>query len=151
MSSILDLPHIELDSLKLRPGRTTAPPDEFGRAVLDAAAQDRWILDGNWTESDLVDAVWARTDAIVWVDFARWVVLLQVIPRSIKRAVMRTSLYGYGHTRLRDLFSPTHPIRWSWAMHGEYRDRYARMTSGRTVVRLTTRQAATRFVRGLVR
>lgn len=149
LATCLQLPHVELDAFKLKPGRRLAEPQEFAAAVTAVAGEAMWVLDGNWQDDELLDHAWSRADAIVWVDYPRWLVMFQVVPRSVGRILARTSLYGYGPARLRDLLSPTHPIRWSWRMHAEYRERYAHLTAARPsilTVRITSRRQASVFV-----
>ena len=77
-------------------------------------------------------------DAIIWVDYPRWLVMTQAVRRSLGRVVRRAEYYG-DRERLRDWLSPTHPIRWSWTHHArkraEYEARYREPQYAHLVVR----------------
>jgi adenylate kinase family enzyme len=123
----LDIPHVELDGFKLRPGKTLASPEEFAGAVQDLCARSEWLMDGNWSDDDFAAEVWDRADLVVWLDYPRPVVMRQVVRRSVRRAVKREEYYG-SREAVRDWLSPTHPMRWSWHMVRTYSDRYSHIT-----------------------
>jgi hypothetical protein len=71
LAALIDVPHIELDSFKLLPGRQIADPDDVGRSIRATVCGEQWILDGNWADDDLAAEVWSMADLIVWVDYPR--------------------------------------------------------------------------------
>ncbi|HEX5587096.1 MAG TPA: AAA family ATPase [Acidimicrobiia bacterium] len=148
LASILGIPHVELDGFKLRPVRQLTTADEYEAAVRTALAADAWLLDGNWSDDTLGEDAWRAADLVVWLDYPRPVVMRQVAIRSARRLVTREDYYGWTES-VRDWFSPTHPLRWSWRMVAGYADRYSSMAARfapRNHVRLTSREAADRFV-----
>src|SRR5437879_5379629 len=58
---------------------------------------------------------------------SRRVVIRHVVWRTLRRFVRREQYHGWKE-RIRDWFSPTHPVRWSWKMVAVYSARYAAMT-----------------------
>jgi adenylate kinase family enzyme len=148
VASILGVPHVELDGIKLRPARQLATPSEYDagvRAVLDG---DAWVLDGNWSDDALAEDAWRAADFVVWLDYPRHVVMRQVAIRSVRRLVTRQEYHGWTES-VRDWLTPTHPLRWSWRMVAEYAVRYSSMVARfapAKFVRLTSRDDAERLV-----
>lgn len=125
LAARLDVVWVELDSIYHQPGWQPLPTDEFRARVADAVAADGWVVDGNY--SAVRDLVWARADTVVWVDPPHRTVMRRIIWRSLRRAVLRTTLWNGNHERWRNLFT-TNPedsvIAWAWQRHKIYRDRY---------------------------
>lgn len=70
LARALDAPVVELDALHWLPGWAERPDEEFAVAVAQAAAGERWVIDGNY--SKLVQPlVWDRADTVVWLDLPR--------------------------------------------------------------------------------
>jgi adenylate kinase family enzyme len=128
LAKALDLPHIELDGVNWQPGwrdLSRLEPQEFFRRVAEAAAGEAWVMDGNYTKAK--DAHWARATAFIWMDTPRWVVMRQVLWRSLSRAVSKRELWpGTGNKELfRRWLDREHPIRWAWDTWAPNRARYA--------------------------
>ncbi len=97
----LDLPVIHIDSLFWKPGWTTGPREEFRRDLAAALAGDRWITDGNFSNS--FDLRLPRADLIIWIEQPRLL--------CIRRALMRVARH-YG--RARPDLAPGCPERLDW-------------------------------------
>jgi adenylate kinase family enzyme len=153
----LDLPHVELDGLNWTAGwRDLAiqEPETFFRRVAEAAAGERWVMDGNYTKAR--DAHWSRATAFIWMDTPRPVVMRQVIWRSFSRAVTKQELWpGTGNKELfRRWLDKEHPIRWAWDTWQMVHDRYGEWFAGgayegRPVHRVTNARQAKRLVEQL--
>jgi adenylate kinase family enzyme len=149
-----DLPFIELDAVNWQAGwRDLAgqEPEEFFRRVAEAAAGERWVMDGNYTKAR--DAHWARATAFVWMDTPRSRVMPQVIWRSFSRAIGKKELWaGTGNKELfRRWLDKEHPIRWAWDTWAMVRERYEDWFAdgtyqGRPVYRVTTRRGAKQLI-----
>ncbi len=144
----LAVPYVELDALHHGPGWTRRP--SFQTEVEDLSAGPAWVIDGLY-QSLLGDLLWRRADTLVWLDFARAVVMRRVIGRSTARAVDRRELWNGNRESIRDWVDPGHPIRWAWAQHARRRAEYAEQLADRryshlTVVRLRTPREAARWL-----
>ena len=133
LAAALGVPHVEMDGLNWQPGwydLARNEPQEFFRRVAEAAAGEAWVMDGNYTKAR--DAHWSRATAFVWMDPPRWVVMRQVIWRSLSRAIARTELWpGTGNKELfRKWLDKEHPIRWAWTYWPTNRARYAAIFGG---------------------
>jgi adenylate kinase family enzyme len=75
----LGLPVVHLDRLHWRPGWQAPPDDEWAETVRDAAAGERWIIDGNYggTLKPRID----RADTVVMLDLPRRACLWRVAKR----------------------------------------------------------------------
>jgi adenylate kinase family enzyme len=152
LAGILGVPHLELDGVFHQPGWAPLPEDEFRRAVGAAAAQDCWVMDGNY--SVVRPLVWARADTVVWLDLPRRTVMRQVVWRTLRRAVTRQELWNGNRESLRNFLSwaPEESIiSWAWHNHAKYQDRYGAAAADPanahlTFFRLTSRRAVSRFL-----
>jgi energy-coupling factor transporter ATP-binding protein EcfA2 len=84
LAAVLQVPHVELDSLYFGPQFSTAPLALLRERTTAAIAGDRWVTDGN--KRAVRDLVWPRADTIVWLDYSLGVSLW----RLAKRARWRT-------------------------------------------------------------
>ena len=125
LASTLGLPHLELDSVFHQPHWEPLPTDEFQRAVAARAAEDGWVIDGNYSRVQPI--VWARADTVVWLDLPKRTVMRQVIWRTLRRAVTRQELWNGNREPFNNFFrlAPERSIiSWAWHNHAKYRDRY---------------------------
>lgn len=49
LAAVLGVPYLELDGLNHQPGWQPLPPEEFRQAVAVRAAEDGWVIDGNYS------------------------------------------------------------------------------------------------------
>src|SRR5215471_5891029 len=84
LAGILRVPHIELDALHWSANWEPAPDDLFRSRVREAVGADRWVVDGNYSKTAR-DLVWARIDAVVWLDFSLPVIIHRLLRRTIRR------------------------------------------------------------------
>lgn len=116
---------IELDSIFHQPGWQPLDADEFRRRVATIAADDSWVIDGNY--GAVRPLIWARADTIVWLDLPRGRVLRQIIWRTLRRLARRQVLWNGNRERWRNFLSldpQQSVIAWSWRKHEDYRRRY---------------------------
>ena len=152
LAAILGATRLELDSVFHQRGWEPLPADEFRRVVAAVAAQDRWVIDGNY--SAVRPIVWARADTVVWLDLPRRTVMRQVVWRTLRRGVTRQELWNGNRESLRNFLTWTPEesiISWAWHNHAKYHGRYAAAAADPayahlTIVRLTSRRAITRFL-----
>lgn len=127
LAAILDLPHLEFDSVFHQPDWTPLPDEEFQARIGEFTSSDRWIVDGNYTSHGTAGIVWPRADTVVWLDLPRTAVMRRVVSRTIRRAVTREELWNGNREPLTNFYS-TEPekniILWAWTRHGPVRDKY---------------------------
>jgi adenylate kinase family enzyme len=144
---------LELDSVFHQPGWAPLPDEDFRHRVSEAAAGERWVIDGNYS-SKVRDLIWARADTVVWLDLPRWTVMRRVTWRSVQRAAARTELWNGNREHWRNLFrldKEESIIAWAWQSHAANRVKYAAAMAdplyGRLrFVRLTSPLAVRRFL-----
>ncbi|MEK7649052.1 MAG: AAA family ATPase [Patescibacteria group bacterium] len=81
LSDHLHIPVIHLDQLFWKPGWIKEEKEVFEKKVLAAIARDRWIIDGNYTNS--MEHWIQDADTIFYFDFPVWQCLWNVIKRRI--------------------------------------------------------------------
>jgi adenylate kinase family enzyme len=152
LAAILGVTHLELDSVFHQPGWVPLPADEFVRIVTAAAAEDGWVMDGNY--SAVRPVVWDRADTVVWLDLARRTVMGQIVRRTLRRVVTRKELWNGNREPFGNLlrWDPQESvISWAWHNHAKYRERYAAAAvdpanAHLIFIRLTSRRDITRFL-----
>lgn len=75
----------------------------------------------------------------MWLDLPRWLVMIQVVWRSVTRALLRKELWNGNRERARNWLEPDHPMRWAWSTHARRRAEYAAEVDDRWV-RLRSRR-----------
>jgi adenylate kinase family enzyme len=82
------LPLIHLDRVFWQPGWVETPREAWRSKVAALAAQERWIMDGNFDSS--LDLRLPRADTLIWFDYPAW--------RCLWRALKRVGA-SYGRVR----------------------------------------------------
>jgi len=147
MGHRLGLPVTHLDNLYWKPGWTHSQLEEFRPKVEAVAAEDRWIIEGNFTSASALR--FARADTVVWIELP--------IPVCLWRA-FRRMLLNFG--RARDDLSPGCPERFDLEFYRYILD-WNRLTRPKMaaalsasaplarLVRLSSDRAKRRFLAGL--
>ena len=102
LARALDAPHLELDAIHWQSGWRQRPVDEVRRMAHEAAAAERWVMDGNY--SDIRDIVWGRATTVIWLNYPFRVVLWRCLRRTIRRALTREELFSGNRESLRRSF-----------------------------------------------
>jgi len=119
--------YIELDALNWDPNWTNlslADPEKLAGRVRAAIAPDAWTCDGNY--SVVRPLILSRATHVVWLDYARPVIMGRVIRRSFTRALTNDELWpGTGNREdFRRWLAPEHPTRWAWDTYHAKRPGY---------------------------
>jgi len=99
LADALGVPHVELDALHWEPNWTEVAPEVMRERVREAIAGDGWVVDGNYAV--VRDLVWARAEAIVWLDLPLRTILWRFLVRTTRRMARREELWGGNRERLR--------------------------------------------------
>lgn len=113
------VPHVEGDSIAHGPNWEFRSPKEIARRTAEATAGEGWVIDADY--ADAREVTWPRANAVVWLDYPRWVSTGRVIRRSVARAVTRRELWNGNRERWTGWHRASHPIRWSWQQHANRR------------------------------
>ncbi len=118
LSARLNIPHVELDALNWQPGwhaLSIEEPERWTAAVAAAIAGEAWITDGNYSQGAM-PLILPRATDVIWLDYARAVIMARVLRRSFLRALAGRELWpGTGNREdFRRWLQKDHPIRWTW-------------------------------------
>src|SRR4051794_9102256 len=102
-------PFVELDSIYHQANWTPLPDDEFQARVRELVDGDSWVVDGNYS-SVVLPIVFTRATTVVWLDYARPVVMARVIRRSASRAFVNRELWNGNREDIRNWIDSEHPI-----------------------------------------
>lgn len=98
LSEKLDLPHIELDSLRGgNRAQTGEDRDRFMHAIEDAISRDSWIIDGHYRE--VRHKIWQRADVVIHLDYPLVLIARQLLQRYLRKRSQKS-------TRVRLALSP---------------------------------------------
>jgi adenylate kinase family enzyme len=125
----LGAPHTELDSLWWDPNWTEVGHEEFRARLAPVVAEDRWVLDGNYTSAGAADLAWPRADAVVWLDLGRWVTVPRVVRRTFTRAARQQELWNGNRESIRLALRADSIIWYAWREHPKYNQRYDRLAT----------------------
>jgi adenylate kinase family enzyme len=145
LAARLAVPYVELDAIFHQPNWTPLPEDQLRRRVAAIAAEDGWVIDGNY--SAVRQLVWARADTVVWLDPPRRSVMRRIIWRTVRRAAGRVELWNGNRERWRNLFTLDEQesvIAWAWRRYPTYRERYAAAARDPAYAHLTFVRVASR-------
>lgn len=153
LAELLRVPHVELDALHWEPNWTEAPTTVLRDRVRGAIAGDEWVVDGNYA---LVrDLVWARAEAVVWLDLPLRTVLWRYLRRTTRRVAGREVLWSGNRERLSThLFSRDSLLWWILTTCRRRRREYPPLLAARpdlVAIRLQSARAADRWLAELAR
>jgi len=148
----LGIRHVEIDALFHGPDWTPRP--SFEAEVRAFSDRHGWVTE--WQYGVVRELLVDRADMVVWLDLSRLTVMYQVTRRTLRRRLHREVLWnGNVEPPLRTIFSDRdHIVRWAWNTHHKTALRMATLTEHHpelTIVRLTSRSAANRWLRGPLR
>lgn len=152
LASVLGVRHLELDSVYHQAGWTPLSAEEFKQAIAARAAEDGWVIDGNY--SAVRPIVWAYADTVLWLDPPRRAVMRRVTWRTLRRVAVREELWNGNRERWRNFFTwdPKESIiSWTWHKYADYQARYSAAAidpanAHLTFIRLASRGDVTRFL-----
>lgn len=152
IGAVLEVPHVEIDSLYHGPAWTPRP--SFAADVLRFSASPTWVTE--WQYSSVRAHLAAHADLLVWLDLPRALVVRQVIQRTLARRLRRQHLWnGNIEPPLRTILTDReHIVRWAWNTHHRTATRVTELLHRRpdlTVVRLGSRNDATHWLNGPLR
>ena len=119
IAEVLDLPHMELDTMFWGPDWSECPTEEFREAVRKYAESDRWVVDGNHSKAR--DILLSRATDAIWLNYSFRVVFWRALRRTSRRVVLREELFGGNRETFRHSFLSRGSILW-WVLR-TYRGR----------------------------
>lgn len=126
LARAIGAPHLELDSVFHQPNWEPLPTEEFRARVAAFTADDRWVVDGNY--SRVLDVVWQHADTVVWLDPPRHRVMRRIAWRTLRRVFSRAELWNGNRESWSTLFRvdpEKSMLAWAWTQHRKVRERYA--------------------------
>jgi adenylate kinase family enzyme len=150
LAGILRVPHIELDALHWSANWEPAPDDLFRSRVREAVGADRWVVDGNYSKTAR-DLVWARIDAVVWLDFSLPVIIHRLLRRTIRRILTGEECCNGNREKLSQAFSRDSIILWALRTYRRHRREYLPLLAslrrgGVKTIRLRSPREANRWL-----
>lgn len=116
----LDIPAIELDSIRHGPNWTETPDDMFRQRIDDNLIGESWIVDGNYSVAR--DIIWPRATTLVWLDYSFPLVFWRLFWRTMTRGIMRKRLWNGNREDLWRHFL-TKDSLFLWALRTHWRRR----------------------------
>jgi len=111
LAEVLGCRHVELDALHFLPGWRERSDADFRQSVATAVEGDRWVVDGNY--SNTRDITWPRATRIIWLNYSFGRTFGRVLCRTARRWIRREVLWAGNRERLwRTLFSRESILWW---------------------------------------
>lgn len=120
----LDLPVTHLDRLFWMPGWQERPIESFLPIVEEAAAGDRWVIEGNYRPT--IEPRLARADVLIYLDLTRRVYFPRMLWRTLRHFGRERDDLGPGK---KDRIELTY-FKWLWNHDREHRPRKTREITG---------------------
>lgn len=139
----LNLPVVHLDKLFWHPGWVESTKDEIDKKIMEAIAEPRWIMDGNYNRT--ISQRMKRCDTVIYLDFSRFACLMGVAKRVI-------TTYGQVRPDMADGCPERFDwefLQWVWNFNKNKRERYYKMLNeaeGIEKIVLKNRRAVKRFL-----
>jgi adenylate kinase family enzyme len=112
----LEVPHLELDSLRHQPNWQPLPDTDFRSQVGRFCEADKWVVDGNYHV--VRDLALARATDVILLDYPKRIVMCRLVRRSLARVFLRKRLWNGNRESLRYLLSSDPELNvllWSWS------------------------------------
>jgi hypothetical protein len=84
LGAVADLPVIELDRHFWKSGLKPTSKPQWAAIQRELTAADRWILDGDLADHDLLELRLQAADTIIVLDFSLWRCVWRVARRSVR-------------------------------------------------------------------
>lgn len=111
----LGVPYHEMDALYFT-GPDWTVNEGLTEDVLRLTSEPRWIIDSIGSP-EVRDLLWETADTVIWLDYARRVIMPRVLRRSVRRTVTRESIFGGNRETWAGWLSREHPAWWAWSQH----------------------------------
>lgn len=125
LSRLLNLPHIELDTLYWDEDWKGVSDSVFEERVRAAVEGKCWVIDGNY--SRIRHLVWGRAQTVVYLDYAFGRVLWQLLKRTFRRSVSGELLWsGNKESFRKSILSRDSILLWMVQTYHRRRRNYAK-------------------------
>ena len=126
----LHIPHFELDAFHWEPNWNEAPREATRQRVELFVQTEAWVTDGNY--SFCRDIIWARLQAVIWLDYPLPVILWRLWWRTWKRVITKEHLWGTNYERLwQQFFSKDSLFLWAIQTYKRRKETYTELLSSR--------------------
>jgi adenylate kinase family enzyme len=102
ISDRLDLPYFELDAVHWLANWQMKGLDDFRGEVRDIAAEDKWVVDGNYTK--VRDIILARADTLIFLSPPLFVSIPRLIKRTLRRVFLKEELWAGNRESIKNTF-----------------------------------------------
>ncbi|MHB1355014.1 MAG: AAA family ATPase [Anaerolineae bacterium] len=123
LAQIIGCEHVELDAIHWQPNWQVPTIEAFHDQVAQAAARERWVIDGNYSHAR--DLVWDRATHVIWLNYPFLMVFTRLFYRTISRIITQEELFpGCRESLKMTLFSRKSILWWMISTYGKKRKRY---------------------------
>jgi adenylate kinase family enzyme len=124
LSTILNIPHTELDAIYHQAGWQPINDAEFIKQVKSVTRKPEWILCGNYY-SKLSGGVWYQADTVIWCDYSLVRIFSRLLRRTLIRGLTGTELWnGNSESLYTNLLTKDSLLLWMLKSRKKQRQRY---------------------------
>ncbi len=130
LSKLLNIPHVQLDSLFWKPDWRESTNEEFRAKVEEAVSQDKWIIDGNYARNQ--DITTGNADTVIWLDYPLYKITFRVVKRSLSRVITKQPMWHNNRETFRKLFSKDSIVLFAITSYNKKNSRYKVMINDKS-------------------
>ena len=153
LSKKTGIEHTQLDALFWGPN-WTQQPEKLLDLLEKVIAKERWIIDGNYFQTQSL--TWPIADTIIWINPSFLRTFLQLLKRSLKHSIWKKELWPNNGNResFKMLFSRESILLWMIKMYSVYTKKYEKALHDPALkhvhfVRLRTKREIQQFLLSL--
>jgi adenylate kinase family enzyme len=87
----INAPYIQMDQIFWKQNWQESQDSEFFQRIEDVLSESTWVLDGNYSRTNIIK--WRDADTIIWIDYSFFRTLFQLFKRTIKRIISGEELW----------------------------------------------------------
>jgi adenylate kinase family enzyme len=126
LANVLSLPYIELDQVFWKPNWEHLNDDELFEEVGKIISSDRWVLDGNYSQTTPLK--WSKAECVIGLDYSFPVTVYRAVTRAVNRAATKKELWpgtGNKESFRVSFFSKESVILWTLQSYYKNKRKYS--------------------------
>lgn len=123
IAEILNIEHVEMDSLFWGENWTQPTQKEFLPIVNEALRGETWVIDGNYSFTRHI--IWEKVDSVIFLDYPKFIAIWRVTIRSIRRIITKEKIWGKNYESFKGaFFGKNSLIKWLLTTYNRRRRQY---------------------------
>uniref|UniRef100_A6VSE2 Adenylate kinase n=1 Tax=Marinomonas sp. (strain MWYL1) TaxID=400668 RepID=A6VSE2_MARMS len=91
LATKINAPYIQMDQIFGKKNWQESQDSEFFQRIEEILSESTWVLDGNYSRTNVIK--WRDADTIIWIDYSFCRTFFQLFKRTIKRIISGEELW----------------------------------------------------------